>query len=160
MSAEQPNGLSEPAFPLEELSWKITKNASVLSQYLGANNLPQPSLDGDGPSTVVPKDAPQHIRQSQQHLISASLELLQLAVGPSEYLPNLALGVTMTRLYFITYKHDELMFKSFNTSPVSPGSASTTFSVSCPLAELSAMAILQQQRMFPSNASRASCAWL
>lgn len=80
-------------FPLEELSWKITKNASLVSQYLGAHCLPQPSFDSDGPSTIVPGDSPQHIRQAQQDLVAAALEMLQLAIGPSEFLPNLATGV-------------------------------------------------------------------
>lgn len=86
------NGL-EASFPLEELSWSITKNASVVSQYLGARNLPQPSFESDGPSNILSSETPQHIRQSLQHLASASLELTQLAIGPSGFLPNLATNV-------------------------------------------------------------------
>lgn len=97
MSPEQPNGVSETAFPLEELSWTITKNASIVSQYLEANHIPQPSLDSDGPRTVVPGGSPQNIQQARQNLIAASLELLQLATGPSEFLPNLATGVRLER---------------------------------------------------------------
>lgn len=92
MSPNQPNGLT-PELPLEELSWKITRNASVVSQYLASNGLPQPSFDSNGPSTVLPNDSPQGIQQARQELISTSLELLQLAIGPSEFLPNLATGV-------------------------------------------------------------------
>lgn len=80
-------------FPLEHLSWRITQRASLVSQYLRANDLPQPSFERDGPTTIVPHDAPQYIRQAQHYLISASLELFQLATGPSDYLPNLATGV-------------------------------------------------------------------
>ncbi|KAK4184776.1 O-methyltransferase-domain-containing protein [Podospora australis] len=87
----QPNGLT-PALPLEELSWTITRNASVVSQYLASNGLPQPSFDSKGPGTVLPKESPQDIQRARQELISASLELLQLAIGPSEFLPNLATG--------------------------------------------------------------------
>lgn len=93
MSPELPNGVSGTTFPLEELSRAITKNAGIVSQYLGANHLPQPSLDSDGPSTVVPSGSPQSIQQARQNLIAASLEILQLAIGPSEFLPNLATGV-------------------------------------------------------------------
>ena len=97
MSPKQPNGVSETAFPLEELSWTITKNASIVSHYLGQNNIPQPSLNSDGSSTVVPSGSPQSIQQARQNLIAASLEILQLAIGPSEFLPNLATGVRLER---------------------------------------------------------------
>ncbi|KAF2204077.1 sterigmatocystin 8-O-methyltransferase [Delitschia confertaspora ATCC 74209] len=97
MSSKQINGqsnghVSETTFPLEELSWSITKNASIVSQYLRGNHLPQPSFDSDGPSTVIPGDAPQNIHQARQALIAAALEISQLAIGPSEFLPNLATG--------------------------------------------------------------------
>lgn len=95
MSSEQASGASETTFPLEELSRTITKNAGIVSQYLGANHLPQPSLSSDGPSSVVPTGSPQSIQQARQNLIAASLELLQLAIGPSEFLPNLATGVRL-----------------------------------------------------------------
>ncbi|KAF2234946.1 S-adenosyl-L-methionine-dependent methyltransferase [Viridothelium virens] len=92
MSLEQSASKSEATFPLEELSWQITKNASIVSQYLGANNKPQPSFTTNGPSTVIPAGAPHGIQQARQNLIAASLEILQLAIGPSEFLPNLATG--------------------------------------------------------------------
>ncbi|KAL9056773.1 MAG: hypothetical protein Q9162_002744 [Coniocarpon cinnabarinum] len=98
--ASQPNGVSPPArateaaYPLEELSWKITKDAGVVSHYLAANNLPQPSFNADGPSTILGRTAPQGIQQARQNLIASSLELFQLAIGPTEFLPNLALGVS------------------------------------------------------------------
>ncbi|KAK4122080.1 S-adenosyl-L-methionine-dependent methyltransferase [Parathielavia appendiculata] len=90
MTSKQTNGALGKGFPLEELSWTITKNASIVSQYLDANHLPQPSLDADGPSTILPNDSPRGIQQARQRLISASLEILQLAIGPSEFLPNLS----------------------------------------------------------------------
>lgn len=95
MSGEQPSIVSETAFPLEELSWTITKNASIVSQYLETNHLPQPSLNSDGPSIIVPSSSPQSAQQARQNLIAASLEILQLAIGPSEFLPNLATGVRL-----------------------------------------------------------------
>ncbi len=87
--------MSETAFPLEELSWTVTKNASIVSQYLGANHIPQPSFDSDGPSTIVPAVSPYNIQQARQNLIAASLEIVQLAIGPSEFLSNLATGVRL-----------------------------------------------------------------
>lgn len=86
--------------PLEELSWDITKNASVVSQYLQAHDLPQPTLDADGPATTIPKNSPLGIQRARQNLIESSLRMFQLAVGPSEFLPNLAVGVS---IYLSTY---------------------------------------------------------
>lgn len=93
MSPELLNGGPKTMFPLEELSMTISKNANIVSQYLEENHLPQPSLNSDGPSVVVPSGSPQIIQQARQSLIAQSLELLQLAIGPSEFLPNLATGV-------------------------------------------------------------------
>ncbi|KAL2191202.1 S-adenosyl-L-methionine-dependent methyltransferase [Thermothelomyces heterothallicus CBS 203.75] len=91
MTSGQLNGApgKGSSFPLEELSWSITKNASIVSQYLDANHLSQPSFEADGPTTVLPNDAPRGIREARQNLISAALEILQLAIGPSDFLPNL-----------------------------------------------------------------------
>ena len=97
MSPELPNGVSDTILPLEELSRTITKNASIVSQYLRANHLLQPSCNSDGPSTVLPSGSPQSIQRARQNLIAASLEILQLAIGPSEFLPNLATGVRIER---------------------------------------------------------------
>ncbi|KAI8950854.1 S-adenosyl-L-methionine-dependent methyltransferase [Xylaria longipes] len=80
------------SFPLEELSWLITKNASIVSEYLSAHDLPQPSFRADGPSSTLPKDSPRSILQARQNLMEASLKIFQLAIGPSEFLPNLATG--------------------------------------------------------------------
>ena len=126
MSCEQTNGVSILDFPLEELSWTVTKNASIVSQYLRANHLRQPSSHSDGPSTVLPAGSPQYVQAARQELISASLEISQLAVGPSEFLPNLATGVRLKPLppptFVIRSAHDP----SSNTSLVFPGFANTT----------------------------------
>jgi hypothetical protein len=81
------------ALPLENLSRAITENASIVSQYLQANRLPQPSREADGPATLIPSGSPQNVHQARQRLVAASLELFQLAIGPSEFLPHLATGV-------------------------------------------------------------------
>lgn len=87
------NCVPETSFPLEELSQRITKNASIVSRYLAANHLPQPSSNSDGPRIILPTGSPANTQQARQDLIAASLEILQLAIGPSEFLPNLATGV-------------------------------------------------------------------
>ena len=98
MSLKQSNGVSNGPFeksPLEELSSTITETAGTVSQYLASKNLPQPSLDANGPSVIVPGDAPPKVQVARQKLLSASLQLFQLATGPSEFLPNLATGVSL-----------------------------------------------------------------
>lgn len=104
MTSGQPNGVSgqNSNFPLEALSWTITKNASIVSQYLDANNLPQPSFDADGPIAVLPNESPGAIQQARQNLISAALEILQLAIGPSDFLPNLTTSVSDLSALFST----------------------------------------------------------
>lgn len=87
------NGMTEASVPLDELSLSITQNAAILTQYLEANQLPQPTFERDGPSTIIPSDAPPKIQQARQSLIAAALEMSQLAAGPDDFLPNLATGV-------------------------------------------------------------------
>lgn len=86
------NGVSEK-LPLEHLSSAISENADIVSGYLKTNHLPQPSFEADGPSVIIPVNAPPNVQLARQKLLAASLELFQLATGPSEFLPNLATGV-------------------------------------------------------------------
>ena len=91
MSHEEQNGVTDS---LIALSNSISKNATTLTQYLHASQRPQPSFDDVGPSCVVPSDAPQDVANAQQRLIAAALDIVKLAAGPSEFLPNLAIGVS------------------------------------------------------------------
>lgn len=93
------NGVYDSPSPLEALSQIIAQNASVVSQHLKANNLAQPSFESDGPSVIIPRNSPQNVIKAQQGLIAAALEISQLAIGPSEFLPNLALGVSSLCLF-------------------------------------------------------------
>lgn len=88
------NGVS-PKLPLVELSSIISESAGAVSQYLASKNLPQPSVAADGPSVIVPGDAPPPVQLARHKLLSASLQLFQLAQGPSDFLPNLATGVSL-----------------------------------------------------------------
>lgn len=81
------------SFTLEDLAWKCTKNAIAVSQYLSANDLPQPSHEADGPSRTLPRGAPPTIQKARQSLMDAALQLFQLAAGPNEFVPNLAPGI-------------------------------------------------------------------
>lgn len=92
--ADQSSNAVSEDLPLERLSLDITENASIVSGYLATNHLPQPSFEADGPSVIVPVNAPPNVQLARQKLLSASLELFQLATGPSDFLPNLATGVS------------------------------------------------------------------
>ncbi|KAI9654281.1 MAG: hypothetical protein M1831_005446 [Alyxoria varia] len=113
MPARSLNDDVEVTFPLEQLSRKITKNASIVSQYLDAHHLPQPSFESDGPSVVISTDAPQHIREAKQHLVAECLETLQLALGPSEFVPSLAAGVKIIQAVPVRFSSDVLTAKKF-----------------------------------------------
>ncbi|GAB7350134.1 hypothetical protein MBLNU459_g0806t2 [Dothideomycetes sp. NU459] len=106
-SGDASNTVVQP-LPLLDLSSTITSNAEIISQHLKNHALPQPSFLRDGPATVVPPESPAHVRKARQKLIAASLEILQLAIGPQEYLPNLATGVNLPasrkRLVLIVFR--------------------------------------------------------
>ncbi|GAB1312819.1 S-adenosyl-L-methionine-dependent methyltransferase [Madurella fahalii] len=132
--SEPPSSAPRREFPLEELSSEITKNASIVSKYLDANHLPQPSLDANGPSAILPNDSPQGIQQARQRLISASLEMLQLAIGPSEFLPNLT-----TSFQYISCLDWLCKFNIFHLVPVT--------GVPISYADLAAAAGVPEQRL-------------
>ena len=148
---------------LDELSSTISKNANVLSQYLASNGLPQPSFRSDGPSTVLPSSSPENIQQARQDLISASLNILHLAIGPSEFLPNLATGVYRKKYHqYPTSSGPILTYPVFSSSmsPVYNGSASTRSSISYLSTTQSAIPALPRQPISPNLVSRPSCVWL
>lgn len=91
MSHDEQSGVANS---LIALSSSITKDAGILTQYLHTSQRPQPSFDDVGPSRVIPRDAPQDVANAQQSLIAAALDVVKLAAGPSEFLPNLAIGVS------------------------------------------------------------------
>jgi len=68
------NGISEK-LPLEQLSSAISESAGIVSRYLATNHLPQPSFEADGPSVIVPVNAPPNVQLERQKLLAASLEL-------------------------------------------------------------------------------------
>lgn len=70
-----------------ELASRIATNTSKLSEYLAANNLPQPSFHLDTPPYgPVPKDAPPEIIDLRQSVLDDTAELQLLMLGPRDYL--------------------------------------------------------------------------
>jgi 6-hydroxytryprostatin B O-methyltransferase len=72
----------------------ITLSVTKIKYWLKANDLAQPSLDRSTAAKTLPPNAPDEIQVARQKLIEASYKLNQLALGPSEYLSTLAIGVS------------------------------------------------------------------
>ncbi|KAI2615091.1 S-adenosyl-L-methionine-dependent methyltransferase [Hypoxylon sp. NC1633] len=69
-----------------ELATRIAANTSKVSDYLAANNLPQPSFELDNPPYgAVPNDAPD-IEALRQSVIEDTAELRHLMLGTRDYL--------------------------------------------------------------------------
>lgn len=86
------NGKTSEAL-LEDLSAKIQENVCRISLFLRRDGHALPSFDVDAPVTTLPASAPTEIHAARQALMEAALQTFQLAAGPSEYLPHLAVGV-------------------------------------------------------------------
>nr|QKG86290.1 O-methyltransferase [Aspergillus sp. FM242] len=89
---------------LETLSTKIQDNAGSISSFLRCNGHSLPTFNVDAPSTTLPASAPTEIHAARQALMEAALQMFQLAAGPSEYLPHLAVGYQyVTCLRWLTH---------------------------------------------------------
>lgn len=82
---------------MEELCCQLSENVSTLVGFLDKEGRPLRSFQRDAPATTLPPDAPEEVKRARQVIIDASMRLHQLALGPSEYLPNLATGVQTAR---------------------------------------------------------------
>lgn len=70
-----------------ELATRIASKTTKVSNYLTANNLPQPSFDLDTPPLgPVPRDAPEEIVALRESVLEDTAELRHLMLGPKEYL--------------------------------------------------------------------------
>lgn len=78
---------------LNELANSISTNAGLISTFLHSESHPIPSFQRDAATTAVPASAPGEIQAAREALLDASMKMFQLASGPSEYLPNLAVHV-------------------------------------------------------------------
>ncbi|CAG8212627.1 unnamed protein product [Penicillium salamii] len=75
---------------LNELAGSILTNAQLVSTYLRSEGHPVPSFGRDSAPKAVPASAPGEVQAAREALLDASMKMFQLASGPSEYLPNLA----------------------------------------------------------------------
>lgn len=78
---------------LNELASSISSNAQIVSTFLHSEGHQAPSFNRDAASTVVPATAPTDVQKAREALLEASMKMFQLASGPREYLPNLAVNV-------------------------------------------------------------------
>ncbi|KAI5456766.1 O-methyltransferase-domain-containing protein [Mariannaea sp. PMI_226] len=60
-----------------------------LDKWLTSQDLPQPSFAADGPTYVVPKNAPKEAQEARLAAAEAAFKLFNLVTGPSELLPNI-----------------------------------------------------------------------
>ncbi|KAL6921176.1 hypothetical protein ACHAP8_010214 [Fusarium lateritium] len=72
-----------------ELANAVSSAANNLDTQLQSQGLPQPSFGADGPTYVVPKDAPKAAHEARVATAEAALKLFNLVSGPSELLPNM-----------------------------------------------------------------------
>lgn len=79
--------------PIEKYAEQVSLSAKALSEYLRANNHPQPSFNRDAPTVTLPASAPRDIVLARRELTEAAFKIFQLAVGPSEFLPHLIADV-------------------------------------------------------------------
>jgi len=77
---------------MEELEHQISANVSILSEFFRTSSYPAPTFDRHSPPTTLPATAPENVRKARKALIEASYKLSQLAIGPNEFLPNIAVG--------------------------------------------------------------------
>ena len=71
--------------PLEDLASVITKNASIITDFLGQMGHAQPSFSPHGP-LAFPETAPDEVLSARKELISTAKQLQFLALGPTQAL--------------------------------------------------------------------------
>lgn len=84
--------ISSPSLIID-LANAVSSAAKNLDTQLQSQGFPQPSFEADGPTYVVPKDAPKAAHEARVATAEAALKLFNLVSGPSELLPNMTASV-------------------------------------------------------------------
>ena len=79
--------------PIESFAQEAKDNAKLVSEYFRDKDLPHPSFAFNAPPNAF-ESAPDDVLAARTRLTEAALRLLQLAQGPQEYIPNLAVNVS------------------------------------------------------------------
>lgn len=74
---------------ITQLATAVSSAAQELEKQLESQGLPQPSFQADGPTYVVPKNAPKAAHEARVATAEAAFKLFNLVSGPSELLPNI-----------------------------------------------------------------------
>ncbi|WZH40774.1 O-methyltransferase-domain-containing protein [Fusarium acuminatum] len=74
---------------ITELATAVSSAAQELERQLESQGLPRPSFQADGPTYVVPKNAPKAAHEARVATAEAAFKLFNLVSGPSELLPNI-----------------------------------------------------------------------
>ena len=85
---------------LEALAARISSSSKAISTFCDKNGHPYRSFARDSPTTVLPANAPEDLRATQQALIDAALEIQLLATDASEFLGRQAIQVCSTFSYY------------------------------------------------------------
>lgn len=76
--------------PLVALAQDVSQQATVISEFLAANNFTQPSVTGDADYSP---DLPPEIEEARRKLREAAKAIEALAAGPAEHLRWLSWSV-------------------------------------------------------------------
>lgn len=83
-----------PTSAISLLAQRIAANTAIVDDYLNGHNLPQPSFAIDAPLNSVIPESEFEITKARQEVISDTLELRRLLLGPREYLTSYNVSVT------------------------------------------------------------------
>ena len=79
---------------IEELAGQMSLSAQRLSTFLRCNGYQYPSFDRSCPSDTLSAEVPEDIVVAQQDLAENALKLFRLAIGPREFLADMAVKVS------------------------------------------------------------------
>ena len=81
--------------PLEQLAARASAAAGAIARYCREHGHPVASLEGveDGPTTLLPPDAPRELALSQQRLLDAAAEMQVLATDAVDFVGGWAARV-------------------------------------------------------------------
>lgn len=72
---------------------QLASAAQTISSFEQSNGFAKASVNGESQDGALSSSAPQPVREARQTVIESAMKIQQLAVGPNEYLPYLALNV-------------------------------------------------------------------
>ncbi|KAG9235754.1 O-methyltransferase-domain-containing protein [Amylocarpus encephaloides] len=96
---------------ISELAEVISSNTAIVDRYFISNNLPTPSFEVDGPSTIIFPPHEKDVAAAYSQVLSATLELHTLMKGPTDMLLRMATLATNDTLSLQAVYRLNLAFK-------------------------------------------------